>query len=144
MWIRVFQQQSGILDGITQRFKSSLFDIKQVLQADLFDSEVESAKELSKKGFYRAAGVICGVVIEKHLNQVCYNHNISVVKKHPTISDFNDLLKSNEVIEVGIWRQIQRLGDIRNLCGHNKDRDPQKKEVEELISGADKLIKTLY
>lgn len=48
------------------------------------------------------------------------------------------------VIEVSIWRSIQRLGDIRNLCGHNKDREPLKDEVEELIYGTDKLTKTVY
>lgn len=139
-----FAQQLSIINGLMQRFESSLFDIKQLTQADLFDSEVASASELVKKGFLRAAGVICGVVIEKHLGQVCNNHQIVIAKKAPTISDFNDTLKSNDVIEVGVWRQIQRLGDIRNLCGHNKDREPYKEEVEELVSGTDKLLKSLY
>lgn len=114
------------------------------MQADLFDSEVEVSKELNKKGFHRAAGVICGVVIEKHLRHVCENHKITIVKKHLTIADFNDLLKTNETIEVATWRFIQRLGDIRNLCGHNKEREPTKEEVEELLLGTEKIIKKIY
>ncbi|NOW95376.1 hypothetical protein [Mucilaginibacter sp. SG564] len=139
-----FQQQLSILKALQQRFTSSLFDIKQLVQADIFDTEIESAKELSKKGFFRAAGVICGVVIEKHLNQVCNNHKIPLGKKNPTIADFNDLLKNSNVVDVIVWRFIQRLADIRNLCGHNKDREPYKEEVEELIQGVDKIIKTIY
>lgn len=139
-----FQQQFNILLALRQRFKSSLFDIKQLVQADLFDSEIETARELNKKGFHRASGVICGVIIEKHLAQVCVNHKITITKKNPTISDFNDLLKNNSVIDVTVWRFIQRLGDIRNLCGHNKDREPTKEEVEELIAGTDKIIKTIF
>ncbi len=65
-----FQQQFNILAALRQRFKSSLFDIKQLVQADLLDSEIETAQELNKKGFKRASGVICGVIIEKHLAQV--------------------------------------------------------------------------
>ncbi|MGZ3977952.1 MAG: hypothetical protein ACXVKT_10850 [Flavisolibacter sp.] len=139
-----FQQQLSIVSSIKQRFESTLFDIKQLVQADIFDSEIDTSKELSKKGFHRAAGVICGVVIEKHLLQVCQNHKIQISKKHPTISDFNDNLKSADVYDVITWRFIQRLGDIRNLCGHNKDREPTQEEVSELIDGTSKITKTIY
>lgn len=139
-----FQQQVAILKSAEQRFESSLFDIRQLVQADLLDSEIEMARVLLKNGFARAAGTIAGVIIEKHLAQVCTNHNVKVTKKNPTISDFNDLLKNADVLETPLWRSIQHLGDLRNLCSHNKEREPTKEEVEDLISGADKLIKTLF
>ena len=139
-----YQTQVQILKSATVRFESSLLDIRQILQADLFDSEVESAKELLKKGFLRASGAVVGVVAEKHLEQVCKNHNIRITKKAPTISFYNDALKNEGVIEVPEWRFIQRLGDLRNLCDHNKDREPTKDEVTELIIGVDKLTKTMF
>ena len=139
-----FKQQLAILKAVSARFESSLFDIRQLVQADLFDSELEAARELIKHGFLRGAGAIAGVVLEKHLGQVCENHNIKTRKKHPTISDFNDLLKNGGALDTPSWRQIQRLGDVRNLCDHNKDRDPTKEEVEELVSGVDKFTKTLF
>jgi hypothetical protein len=136
--------QVSILSSAQARFKSSLFDIVQVVRADLFDSELDAARELVKHGFLRGAGAIAGVVIEKHLAQVCSNHNVTTRKQHPAISDFNDLLKNGQVIDVPVWRQIQRLGDIRNLCDHNKQRDPTEQEVIELIDGTDRLCKTLF
>jgi len=138
-----FTNQYQILVSAGKRFTSSLMDIKHLLQADLFDSEIETSKELTKKGFYRAAGVICGVVIEKHLGQVCDKHKISITKKHPTISDFNDALKSAEVIDVANWRFIQRLGDMRNLCGHNKAKEPSEDDAIDRIEGTNKVIKTV-
>lgn len=139
-----FRTQHSILQSLESRFESTLFDIRQFVQADLFDSELDAARELMKHGFLRGAGAIAGVVLEKHLGQVAANHNITTRKKHPSISDYNDLLKNGGVLDVPGWRQIQRLGDIRNLCDHNKDRDPTKEETEELISGVEKFTKSLF
>jgi galactitol-specific phosphotransferase system IIB component len=124
-----FEIQKGILESAVGRFESTLFDIQQLLQADIFDSEIDSARELIKNGYERAAGVISGVVIEKHLAQVCSNHKITVKKKNPSISDYNDALKEANIIEIPTWRFIQHLSDIRNLCAHKKTRDPKKEEV---------------
>ncbi len=136
--------QLSILMSIKSRFESSLFDIKQILQADLFDSELSAAKELVKNGFLRGAGAMTGVVLEKHLEHVCLNHKIVISKKNPTISDLNDLLKNNNVLDTPSWRYIQRLGDLRNLCDHNKKREPTSEELNELIDGADKILKTIF
>lgn len=142
--VPLFSQQLNIVKSIVRRFESSLFEIKQLVQADLFDSELDVARELLKNKFLRAAGAIAGVILEKPLAQVCANHNLKVTKKDPSISDLNDLLKSNNVIEMAQWRSIQYLGDLRNLCDHNKKREPTSEEVKDLINGVDKITKTLF
>ena len=139
-----FQQQLNILKSVKRRFESSLFDIKQLVQADLFDCELDAARELNKKGFTRGAGAVAGVVLESHLSQVCDNHKIKVTKKNPTINDFNQLLKDNEVIEMSTWRFIQHLADLRNLCDHKKKRDPKTEDIDELIEGVGKITKTVF
>ncbi len=140
----IFDSQIGILKSCERRFVSSLFDIKQLLQADIFDSELEAAKELNKKGFTRGAGAIAGVVLEGHLMQVCNKHNITIKKSNPTLNDLNQLLMDNSIIEKATWRNIQRFGDLRNLCDHSKQKEPTKVEIEELIKGVDKINKTLF
>lgn len=142
--INQFDQQLNILKSIERRFESSLFDIKQLVQADLFDSELEAAKELNRNKFSRGAGAIAGVVLEKHLAQVLDKRNLKSSKKNPSISDFNDNLKSSGVYDTPTWRKIQHLGDIRNLCDHNKTREPKQEEVDELIAGVEAIIKTVY
>jgi len=139
-----YEQQLNILMSLKSRFSSSLFDIKQLVQADMFDSEIDAAKELNKKGFHRAAGALCGVVIEKHLQGVCNTRGIAISKKSPSINDYNELLKNNDVIDTPTWRFIQRLGDLRNLCDHNKTDEPTKENIQDLINGTDKVIKTIY
>jgi len=139
-----FSQQLNIVRAARAAIDSSLMNFKAVLQADLFDSEVESAGALAKAGFLRAAGAICGVVIEKHLHQVCDTHNISVRKKNPGIADLNELLKSENVIDVPQWRFIQHLADIRNISDHAKGREPTNDEIKDLIAGTEKVLKTVF
>jgi hypothetical protein len=139
-----FFQQLNILKSIEKRFESTLFDIKLLVQADLFDSELESAKALVKHKFFRAAGAMAGVVLEKHLHQVSENHNLKAGKKNATINDYNELLKNNSIIETAQWRFIQHLGDIRNLCDHNKEKEPTADNASDLIAGVEKITKTIF
>lgn len=139
-----FQIQLSILAAVKQVFQSSLFNIKEMLQADLFDDDVQAAIELNKNGFGRAAGAMCGVVLEKHLSEVCVKHVIKIAKKDPCISDFNDALKAAGVYPVPSFRRIQYMADIRNKCGHKKSTEPTKGEVETLIEGVDWAIKNIF
>lgn len=139
-----FHTQLEILIAAEVCFKSSLMEVKQVLQADIFDNELDASRELHRNGYYRAAGVLAGVVLEGHLAAVCASRQLVVKKKSPTIGDLNDVLKDALAIEVPTWRFIQRLGDIRNVCGHKKTSEPTKDDVDELMSGTDRITKTLY
>jgi len=138
-----FEQQQAILKSVKARFESSLFDIRQLVQADLFDSELDAAKELARNRFTRAAGALAGVVLERHLSQVCQNHSIQLRKKAHGISDLNDALKDANVVDVPHWRFVQHLADIRNLCDHDKKKDPTAEQVDDLIAGVMKTTKTL-
>jgi len=138
------QNQRSILTSAEKKFESSLFDIQEVLQADIYDSELGAARDLAKKGFSRGGGAIAGVVLEKHLGHVCGIHGLKTRKKHPSIADFYQMLKDAAVIDTAKWRFIQHLGDLRNLCDHSKDREPTKEDVLELVEGVEKVIKTVF
>jgi len=139
-----FEKQLTILSSCLERLDSVLSDIQGTLQAELFDDELDAAQELHKKGHLRAAGALCGVTLERHLATVAKNHGVNITKKDPTISDFNDAFKNANIYDVPNWRFIQRLGDIRNLSVHFKGREPTKDEVDEMITGTQKVLKTVF
>ena len=139
-----FQQQLNILIAVKARFVSSLFDIQQLVTADLFDSELDAASELAKKKFTRAAGALAGVVLEKHLTKICEIRSLAIRKKKPGISDLNEVLKGADVVDVVTWRFIQHLADLRNLCDHDRKSEPTNTQVDELIFGVNKIIKTVF
>ena len=140
--IRVLNQMQ-ILVSLSPRIDSVLQDVTGHLFAELQDSEIAAATQL-KKISKRAAGALAGVVLERHLQRAVKNHRISIRKKTPTISDLNDPLKQAGVYDVPIWRKIQLLADIRNLCSHQKSAEPTDEQVEELIAGVNSVIKSVF
>ena len=139
-----FRQQLSLVKSVRGRFESSLFEIRQLAQADLFDSELDAAKELANNKFGRAAGVVAGVVLERHLKEVCINHGLTLRKRAPQISDLNVALKSASVVDTPQWRFIQHLGDLRNLCAHDKKSEPKPDQVDDLLAGVAKVTKTIF
>jgi hypothetical protein len=136
--------QISIISSAADNINSRLRDIKGVLKAEMFDSELEAAKELRKNKYIRAAGVLCGVILEEYFNSIAQRRKIKITKRNPTISDYNDAFKKSGVYDVPKWRLIQRLGDIRNYCGHKKEREPTEVEVDDLIIGTEKVIKEVF
>jgi len=140
--LKVYNQLQ-ILQSLQTRIDSVLSSVRGSLLSELQDKELATAEELLKVNV-RAAGSLAGVILENHLQKVMQNHNIKIMKKDPTISDMNNLLKSNEVYDLQTWKKVEYLGSIRNLCSHKKEREPKRDEVEDLISGVNKIIKEVF
>lgn len=136
--------QLNILDSVKTVIDSSLSNVRGILEAKLFDNELDSARHLLENGYLRASGAICGVILENHFSSIVQNHNLKITKKDLSINDYNELFKQEKIYDVINWRFIQHLGDIRNLCDHKKQREPSKEEIEELITGTNKVIKTIF
>lgn len=142
--ISQFRQSLNILLACEKRFSSSLFDIRQLVHADLLDGELSAARELLRNKFSRAAGAVTGVVLESHLKAVLENRSLKIGKKNPALGDLSQALKDADVIDTPQWRKLQYLTDIRNKCDHKRNAEPTVDEVEELISGVEKTVKTPF
>ncbi|HOW53872.1 MAG TPA: hypothetical protein PLR60_04375 [Syntrophorhabdaceae bacterium] len=140
--IRILNQMQ-IIASLSSRIDTVLQDVTGYLFAELQDNELLAATQL-KKINKRAAGALAGVVLERHLQRVAVNHNIPIGKKNSTISDLNDPLKNNGIYDTPLWRKIQLLADIRNLCSHQKATEPTEEQVHELISGVNSIIKSIF
>jgi len=135
--------QTYILKSLDSRIDSVFSDIQGIVLSQLLDKELAVADKIMSL-HPRAAGALAGVVLESHLQKVASNHDLKSSKKDPTISDLNDLLKGNGILDVPTWRKVQYLGDIRNLCSHKKGQDPSEDQVRALISGVNEIIKTMF
>jgi hypothetical protein len=89
--ISAFEQQFLIIGAVLQSLDSALLDIKRELQAGILDVELDKAAVLLKNKQFRTAGVLAGIALEKHLEQVCERRQLKMSRK--TIPDLSELLK---------------------------------------------------
>jgi|SRR5215207_175619 len=138
------KDQINILASAHDRLDSILADIEGSLEATLLDDELDSASQLLKAKHVRSAGVVAGIVLERHLKTVAGNHGVSLGRRKPQIGSLNDALKDAGIFDNPRWRQVQRLGDIRNLCAHDGERQPKSEEVLELVESTEGIVKTVF
>ena len=133
--------QFEILAAIPSHLKFSMYDIELTAYSVLMDDEIEAARYLLKNGFRRAGGALAGVSLERHLKVLLDKHSPPLkYKAKATLADLNNTCKET-VYDFVIWRKVQHLSDLRNLCDHDKGREPKKEEVRELIDGVASIIK---
>jgi hypothetical protein len=135
--------QVQILVSLASRIETVLANVEGHLLAEIEDRELNAAAELTKSNL-RAAGTLAGVVLERHLGQVAVNRGAKTGKKDLTIGDLNEALKKAAAYDLPTYRKIQFLADIRNVCCHNKGREPTADEVKELLAGVGAVIKTVF
>lgn len=137
--------QCEIMYSIKGVLENQFNKIRETIQKQIFDSEIDSAEYLFDSKLLRAAGAICGVIIEKSLLNLANVNSIHITKKKPHISDLNTVLYANKIIDSTINKLILYLADIRNKCDHYSPKnEPTDDEVRDLIDGTKKIISLCY
>ena len=134
--------QNSILTVAYSAIDSFLMHFDQEIYYAYQEDELAAAKTVLKVNV-RAAGALCGVVIEKHLKRLLGDRVSEIKSRNPGITDLASQLKSDGKIDLPVFKRIELLGSIRNYCDHQKDRDPTEQEVKDLISGTEWLIKSV-
>ncbi|WP_224972118.1 HEPN domain-containing protein [Acinetobacter oleivorans] len=117
-----------------------LITFKQIVQAEVFDSELEQAKSLLESGYKNAAAVIAGVVLETAIKELCLNNSIDLEKKK--LNRLNDDLAKAGVYNTLQQKQILALADIRNNAAHGDYDEFTREDVERMISDIERFLLT--
>ncbi|WP_440095934.1 HEPN domain-containing protein [Acinetobacter baumannii] len=115
-----------------------LITFKQIVQAEVFDSELEQAKSLLESGYKNAAAVIAGVVLETAIKELCLNNGIDIERKR--LTQLNDDLAKASVYNKLQQKQITALADIRNNAAHGNYDEFTKEDVERMINDIERFL----
>jgi hypothetical protein len=110
--------------------------VRNLVQAELFENELEQAEELCAKGYLSAAAVVAGVVLETKLRRLCSDNNITVGK----LDTMNSALTKAEVYTLSVQKRITALADLRNNAAHGHPENFKKDDVSDMITYVQRFI----
>jgi hypothetical protein len=144
------EEARGFVDG-TKRFKRMkavflaaredyeggyLTSLRSLVQAEMFDSELDQASELLKKGYKAAAAIIAGTVLETTLRELCDRNQIS----HGKLDKMNADLAKNDVYNANMAKRITALAGIRNSAAHGKPDEFTEVNVKTMIEDIERFL----
>ncbi len=133
--------QIFILAAIVTNLDNDIYNLESGIHYEIYQSEMDIARDLRKKKYFRAAGSIAGVVIEVHLKKVVDNRGVPLADKAaPGMSAYNDALKKHDIYKTPTFSLIQLCSQIRNKCVHPKEEEPTAGEISSIISAAERIL----
>lgn len=142
-WPNVDQAFGVLLAAKDDYEKDALFEVKNLIEAELFDDFLEQAEQLLKAGYYQPAAVIAGSVLEDGLRKLCEKHNIPLPDK-PKLDWMNSELAKHGVYNKLTQKKITSLADLRNNAAHGKWNEFEKTDVEEMLRSVRSFMERNY
>ncbi|MGP8176270.1 MAG: hypothetical protein ACLP7O_17230 [Terracidiphilus sp.] len=113
-----------------------LTSLRELVQAEVFDSELEQASELLRAGYKTAGAVIAGVVLETTLRDLCIKNKIPSGK----LDKMNaDLAKTGEY-NLLVQKQISAWAQVRNDAAHGNNDKFDDKDVSSMIEDVRRFV----
>ena len=114
-----FTQSLGVLKAAKDDYENGyLFDTRALIEAEVFDDFIEQSEHLLNQGYFTAAAVIAGSVLEDGLRKLCVKKGITLSAK-PKLDMMNAELAKAGVYNLLKQKQITALADLRNKAAHN-------------------------
>jgi hypothetical protein len=103
--------------------------IRSLIQAEVFDDELEQATELLNSGYLSAAAVVSGTVLESTLRTLCTTQNIPVGKMDKMNADLAKAGTHNMLVQ----KKITAIAAVRNSAAHGKPEEFTRADVQSMI-----------
>jgi hypothetical protein len=122
--------------------KGYLFDIRTLIEAEVFDDFLEQAEYLLNQGCFIASAVITGSVLEDGLRKLCAKNGITISAK-PKLDTMNTDLAKAGVYNLLKQKQITALADLRNKAAHGLGGFT-KEDVEAMIKDVRRFMEDYF
>lgn len=134
----------GVLKAAKDDYDNEqLFDVRRLIEAEVFDDFMEQSEHLLNSGYYQPAAVIAGCVLEDGLRKLCEKSGIALLAK-PKLDSMNAELSKAGVFSKLDQKRITALAELRNNAAHGKWDQFTKEDVEEMVKAVRRIMEEHY
>ncbi len=131
-WPQV-QQAFGVLLAAKEDFdKDALFQVRSLVEAEVFEEFLSMAEQLSGAGYHQPAAVIAGCVLEDGLRKLCRRASIQLPER-PKLDWMNAQLAKSGTYNALTQKRVTVLADLRNKAAHGLWDEFQQSDVDGMI-----------
>lgn len=113
-----------------------LATVRTLVQGELFETELDQARELLAAGYRVPAAVVAGVVLETSLRQLCTDANLPTGK----LDKMNSDLAKSGAYNLLVQKRVTALADIRNNAAHGHPERFSDRDVSDMISYVESFL----
>lgn len=126
-------QAFGVLLAAKDDYESgSIFNMKMLIEADVFDEFLGQAEHLLEAGYFQPAAILAGSVLEDGLRKLCLANEVTLPDK-PKLDWMNSELAKNGKYSKLMQKRITAIADLRNSAAHGKWNEFEKSDVESMV-----------
>lgn len=132
-----FERMRAVFLAAKEDFEGGyLNSVRNLVQAEVFGSELEQASELLAAKYVPAAAVIAGVVLETSLRNLCTEHGIT----QGSLNRMNDELVKASAYNSLQHKRITAMAAIRNSAAHGKKDEFEPEDVKGMIDDVGRFL----
>lgn len=113
--------------------KGYLLETAALVRAEVFSDLLEQSEHLLEEGYYQAAAVLAGGILEDSLRKLCQRNAIAI-SANPKLDSMNSELAKKGVYSVLVQKRVTLLADIRNKAAHGQWSEFNKTDVATMVS----------
>jgi len=131
------ERQRAVLTAVLADYDGGyLAPARSLARAEVFDTELELAKELLDQGYDLPAAIVARTVLETALRGLCDQHGVNYGK----LDLMNSGLAKAQAYSVLVQKKVTALSDVGNSAAHGKRDKFKASDVEEMIDGVTKFV----
>ena len=139
----VYQIQ-GILKSAKDDYEHEyLFELRTLITAELFSDFLDQANALRKAGYFQAAAVIIGCILEDTLRKICIKNGINITSTEK-LDKMNAHLAKHGVYNLLTQKQITAYVDLRNKAAHGKWNEFTTDDVKQFEEWSYKFMENYF
>ena len=138
-----FASVLGYLQSAKEEYELGLTDsITHLLAIELFESILDQANQLLKKGFKDSAAILGRIIIESTLKDLCEKNSIEF-KENEGASNINEKLKNEGVFTLHQFKICRVNIELGNAAAHGQFEKYSQRDVQKMLDYIEHSLLTM-